>query len=105
MFLCISAQDLFMVAYADGKAGDTVIREANSFDVEGHDHSQDAPYKKHSNTDHRHSCCEQHSSPYLGCQSPSLSYHPNIVPHSMSEIVIAFPEVYLEKFIPPQNFV
>lgn len=49
-----------------------------------------------------HSCSQQHSLMCLAHLSPSISYQPYIIAYLVTEPFKPFPEVYLERFIPPE---
>jgi hypothetical protein len=105
LLLNIPAQALFSVAQSAGKSGNSSVHGLSIFDVANHDHWPACSNENHKNTDHSHFICEHHSSLYFGCQSLLVSYFPNITAHIFNEPIDALPEVYLEKFIPPQNLV
>lgn len=59
--------------------------------------------------DHGHgdgqSCCESHSHVSIHSQTPKVLFLPQVIAHAPSEPARFIPEVYLDKFIPPQNLV
>lgn len=105
LFLNLSANALFSVAHAVEESGNSSTHKVSIFNVASNDHCPACPDEDHQNTDHSHSSCEHHSSLYFGYQPLLISYNPNISSLSVTEPFKAFPEVYPEKFIPPQNLV
>lgn len=67
-----------------------------------HDHCPACPTTDHSSGDHSHSSCEHHSSLYFGAASLRVAYHPYIHLHPLRDPLSLFPEVYLDRFIPPE---
>lgn len=51
------------------------------------------------------SCCESHSHVSIHSQVPQMQFLPQVMSHAASEPARFIPEVYLDKFIPPQNLV
>ena len=100
-FLNLSLQGMFVVAQAAEESGNYSAHTLSIFNMESHDHCPACPSEDHKNTDHSHSSCEHHSSLYFVFQSLLISYHPIITSNNMHEVINTFPEVYLEKFIPP----
>jgi len=104
LFLNLSATALFSVAHAVEESGHSATHKVSIFNVETTGHCPACPDEEHQNTDHAHSSCDHHTSQYFSNQPLPISYNPNICIHSMTEPFNTFPEVYLEKFIPPQIF-
>jgi hypothetical protein len=104
LFLNLSATAMFSVAHAVEESGNSSSHKVNIFNVVSNDHCPACPDEDHQNTDHSHFSCDHHSPLYFGCQPLLVSYNPSSTTRSMTEPFNAFPEVYLEKFIPPQNF-
>lgn len=98
----LSTNALFSVAHAVEESGHSTAHKISIFNVDSNDHCPACPDEKPQNTDHSHSSCDHHSSQYIGHQPLLISYNPNISTRSLSEPFNALPEVYLEKFIPPQ---
>lgn len=105
LFCNLTANALFGVAHAWTESGHSSTHKISIFNVVTNDHCPACPDENHQNTDHSHTSCEHHSSLYLANQSLLISYDPDITPHVMREPFKAIPEVYLDKFIPPQNLV
>ena len=104
LFLNLSANTLFSVAHAVEESGHSATHKVSIFSVvESNDHCPACPDEDHQNTDHAHTTCDHHSSLFFGYQPLIISYNPNISTHNRAEPLNAFPEVYLDKFIPPQN--
>ncbi len=102
LFLNLSASAMFSVAHAVEESGHSTAHKISIFNVDSNDHCPACPDENPQNTDHNHSSCDHHSSLYFGHRPLLISYNPNISTRSMTEPFNAFPEVYLEKFIPPQ---
>ena len=104
LFFNLSTNALFGAAHALEESGKSTSHKVSVLNVVTTDHCPACPDDDHhQNTDHSHSICEHHSSLYFGRQCLLISYSPNITTHVITEPFKAFPEVYLEKFIPPQN--
>lgn len=103
LFFNLSANALFNAAHAVEESGHSSTHKLSIFDITSGDHCPACPDEDHQNTDHSHYSCEHHSSLYFGCLPLTISHHQNIAAHSMNEPFKAFPEVYLEKFIPPRT--
>lgn len=101
----LTTNALFGVAHASEETGHFTAHSVKIFNVVTSDHCPACPDDQHQNTEHRHSSCEHHSSLYVAGQSVLLSYNPNITAHFIKDPFKAIPEVYLDKFIPPQNLV
>jgi hypothetical protein len=104
LFLNLSASALFGAAHAAKELGHS-SHNISIFNVVSDDHCPACPNEDHPSNDHSHPSCEHHSSLYFGSQPLHISYNPNITIHTLAEPLNAFPEVYLEKFIPPQILV
>lgn len=102
LFLNLSASALFGAAHAVEELMDSSAHTISIFNVIGNDHCPACPNEDHPNNAHNHPSCEHHSSMYFGCKSLLIAYNPNITNHIVAEPFNAFPEVYPEKFIPPQ---
>lgn len=100
LFLNLSGQGMFMVAHEAEESGHSSARKLSIFNIESQEHCPACPSEDHKNTDHSH-CCEHHSSLYFVFQSLLISYYPITTSNNMHEVNNTFPEVYLEKFIPP----
>lgn len=68
-----------------------------------HEHAHTSPEDNHDDTGHTHACCEHHTTLYFDGQALIISYAPTVTANGKREPFEAFPEVYLDKFIPPQN--
>jgi len=102
LFLNLSASALFGAAHAAKELGYSSSHNISIFNVVSNDHCPACPNEDHPNNDHSHPSCEHHSSLYLGCGPLLISYNPYITIHTIFDPFNALPEVYLEKFIPPQ---
>ena len=60
------------------------------------------PDEDEQDSEQGHSGSQQHSPMCLAHLSLSASYHPCITAHLVTEPFMAFPEVYLDRFIPPE---
>jgi len=98
LFLNLSVQGMFRVAHAAEESGNSAAHKLN---IENQNHCPACPSADHQNTEHHHSNCEHHSSLYFILQSLLIIYHPITTSNNMHEVINMFPEVYLEKFIPP----
>ena len=103
LFFNLSTNALFGVAHAFEESGNSTAHKVSIFNVVTDDHCPACPDDHHQNTEHSHSSCEHHSALFFGRQSLLISYNPNIITHVITEPFEAIPEVYLDKFIPPQN--
>lgn len=102
LFLNLSASALFGAAHAAKESGHSSTHSISIFNVASNDHCPACPNEEHPTNDHSHPSCEHHSSLFFGSQPLLISYIPNITIHTLAEPFNALPEVYLEKFIPPQ---
>lgn len=105
LFCNLTANALFGVAHGLQKSGNSSAHKISIFNIVTNDHCPACPGENdhHNDNNHSHTSCEHHSSLYVGHQALLISYHPNITTHVMTEPFKAIPEVYLDKFIPPQN--
>lgn len=103
LFLNLSGQGMFKVANEAEESGHSSAHKLSIYNMESQDHCPACPGDDHKNTEHSHSICEHHSSLYFGFQSLLIVYHPITTSNNMHEVINTFPEVYLEKFIPPIN--
>lgn len=105
MFLNLSVSALLGAAHAAKESGHSSTHSISIFNVVSNDHCPACPTEEHPSNDHSHPSCEHHSSLYFGSQPLLISYKPHIIIHTSAEPFNALPEVYLEKFIPPQILV
>lgn len=73
------------------------------FSMETSDHCPACPSDSHPNTDHDHVSCDHHNHTSLGDRICYRGPDPIITPLTLIEPFKAMSEVYLDKFIPPQN--
>lgn len=102
LLLNLAAGALFGAAHAAKELGHSSSHNISFFNMASNDHCPACPSEDHSNNDHSHPSCEHHSSLYLASGPMLISYTPYITIHPIFEPFNALPEVYLEKFIPPQ---
>lgn len=101
----LSTSSLFGVAHAVEESGHSAAHKVSILDVESNDHCPACPNENPHNTDHSHASCEHHSSQYTINQIPFILYNPTVSMNLTPEPLNAFPEVYLDKFIPPEKHV
>jgi hypothetical protein len=102
LFFNLSASALLGAAHAAKELGHSSTHNVSIFNVDSADHCPACPTEDHPSNDHSHPSCEHHSSLFFGSQPLLIPYNPNITIHTLAEPLNAIPEVYLEKFIPPQ---
>lgn len=102
-FLNLSATALFSVSHAVEESGHSAAHKVSILNVESNDHCPACPGENPQNTDHSHSSCEHHSSLFFGSQPLLISYNPTVTTDIASEPFKALTEVYLDKFIPPEQ--
>lgn len=100
LFLNLSVAVLSSVAHALGESGHSATHKVST---ESNDHCPACPTEVPQNTDHSHSSCEHHSSLYFGSQPLLILYNPTVTTHITHDPFNALPEVYLDKFIPPET--
>jgi len=79
--------------------GDCTSSGSAPADVAGHHH--DGDQKSHQGDGH--SCCENHSHVSILYQNIGFKHVPQVISRPIIEHFTFIPEVYLDKFIPPQN--
>jgi len=103
---CLSINTVFSVAHGIEEAGITSPHDI-SFGLshaETPGHCPSCPTEDHPSTDHDHFSCDHHT--YVSLADQEVYRHP--IPHSLERARVAepfkfIPEVFLDKFIPPQN--
>lgn len=103
--VCLSVNTVFSVAHEIEEAGFSFPHKITigflHIDISGH--CPACPMDNHPNTDHDHFSCDHHNYTSL---TDRISYlEPATISASLTffEPFKAIPEVYLDKFIPPQN--
>jgi hypothetical protein len=106
VMVCLSINAVFAVAHEVEEAGFTAPHKiAIGFShTETPGHCPSCPTKDHPSTDHDHFSCDHHT--YVSLADQEVYRHP--IPYSLECGIVAepfkfIPEVYLDKFIPPQN--
>lgn len=103
--VCLSINTVFSIAHEFEEAGFSSPHNITiSFlHVETSGHCPSCPTDSHPNTDHDHFSCDHHTSISLTAQT--VYRHPVSVTLSIVNVepFKFIPEVYLDKFIPPQN--
>ena len=105
LFLNLSVNTMFRVAHTMEESGHLAAHKVSISNVMSNDHCPACPDEDHPETDHSHSSCEHHSSIYFGYTPQLITYNPIISLLGTTEPSNSFPDVYLEKFIPPERFV
>ncbi|HBG06731.1 MAG: hypothetical protein A2075_14550 [Geobacteraceae bacterium GWC2_58_44] len=103
LFFNLSTHGLFGVAHALEKSENSNPLKISIVNVVTDDPYPVCPDDHQQNTEQSQSGCESPSVLYFGRQPLLISYNPNITTHFVTEPFKAMPEVYLDKFIPPQN--
>ncbi|MFZ3209419.1 MAG: hypothetical protein WA140_11400 [Geobacteraceae bacterium] len=105
IIVCLSVNTVFSVAHEIEEAGFAVPHniKIGFLHVETSDHCPVCPTDNHPNTDHDHVSCDHHN--YTSLADRISHLEPATISTSLAffEPFKAIPEVYLDKFIPPQN--
>lgn len=105
VIICLSINTFFSVAHEVEEAGFSTPHniKIGFLHVETSDHCPSCPIDDHPNTDHDHFSCDHHT--YMSMAAQTVYRHP--VPVTLSIVNVDpfqfIPEVYLDKFIPPEN--
>jgi len=105
VIICLSINAVFSVAHEIEEAGFTTPHTITIgfLHVETSGHCPACPTDNHPSTDHDHFSCDHHTSISFAAQTVYRHPVPIGFPHVNVETFQFIPEVYLDKFIPPQN--
>lgn len=104
LFINLSANALFSIAHSMQDSGNSSAHKVSIFDTESKDHCPACPSENNQKADHSHNNCEHHSPVFCSYPPLSILYSPNITTHRIADPFNALPEVYLDRFIPPETF-
>ncbi len=105
VLICLSINTVFSVAHEVEEAGFSTPHNImiGFLHVETSGHCPSCPTDNHPSDDHDHFSCDHHT--FMSLAAQTVYRHP--VPATLSIVNVEpfqfIPEVYLDKFIPPEN--
>lgn len=105
VMICLSINTVFSVAHEIEEAGFSTPHKISIgfLQIETSGHCPACPTNDHPSTDHDHFSCDHHTNISLTAQTVYRLPVSVELPPVNSEGFQFIPEVYLDKFIPPQN--
>ena len=107
VIICLSINTVFSIAHEIEEAGFSTPHKITIgfLHVKTSGHCPACPTDNHPGTDHDHFSCDHHTS--ISFATQTVYRHPALIelPPVNLEGFQFIPEVYLDKFIPPQNLV